>query len=107
MSPAKRQKQTIPESFPPTPEQLESLEAIQRRVVWLASRMIDHANHVRPNPEGTKIGGHQASSTSIASILTALYFHYLRPGDRVAVKPQSSPPSTPSSTCSGGCPASS
>ena len=68
-----------------------SLEAIQRRVVWLASRMIDHANHVRLNPEGTKIGGHQASSTSITSILTALYFHWLKPGDRVAVKPQSSP----------------
>ena len=91
MSPARRQKQTLPESFPPDPEQIASLETIQRRVVWLASRMIDHANHVRPNPEGTKIGGHQASSTSITSILTALYFHWLKPGDRVAVKPQSSP----------------
>ena len=59
MSQAKRQKQTIPETLPPTPEQLEFLEAIQRRVVWLASRMIDYANHVRPNPEGTKIGGHR------------------------------------------------
>jgi len=91
MSQARRQKQTVPQTLSPLPEQIASLEAIQRRVVWLASRMIDHANHVRPNPEGTKIGGHQASSTSIASILTALYFHFLRPGDRVAVKPQSSP----------------
>lgn len=92
MSPGTKQKRIVQETFlPPTPEQIVSLEAIQRRVVWLASRMIHHANHERPNPEGTKIGGHQASSTSIASILTALYFHYLRPGDRVAVKPQSSP----------------
>jgi len=91
MSPGTKQKRTVQKTFPPAPEQIVSLEAIQRRVVWLASRMIDHANHVRPNPEGMKIGGHQASSTSIASILTALYFHTLRPGDRVAVKPQSSP----------------
>ena len=92
MSPGTKQKRIVQETFlPPTPEQIVSLEAIQRRVVWLASRMIHHANHERPNPEGSKIGGHQASSTSIASILTALYFHYLRPGDRVAVKPQSSP----------------
>ncbi|MBP8697220.1 MAG: hypothetical protein KBH73_12265 [Syntrophobacterales bacterium] len=81
-----------PRATPPLPpERVQALDAVQRRIVWLASRMIDYANHVRPNPEGTKIGGHQASSTSIVSILTALYFHWLRPGDRVAVKPQSSP----------------
>jgi pyruvate dehydrogenase E1 component len=91
LSPATKQKRPVQESQPLTPGRIEALDIIQRRVVWLASRMIHHANHERPNPEGTKVGGHQASSTSIASILTALYFHYLRPGDRVAVKPQSSP----------------
>ncbi len=68
-----------------------TLEAIQRRVLWLATLMIHHANHVRPNPDGTKVGGHQASSASMVTILTALYFHTLRAGDRVAVKPHASP----------------
>ncbi len=74
-----------------TPERLEALDTIQRRVVWIATRMVHHANYERPNPDGAKVGGHQASSTSVASILTALYFHYLTPGDRVSIKPQSSP----------------
>lgn len=72
-------------------ELLATLDTIQRRVLWLAIQMIHHANNVRPNPDGTKVGGHQASSASMTSILTALYFHFLRPGDRVAVKPHASP----------------
>lgn len=68
-----------------------TLESIQRRVLWLATLMIHHANHVRPNPDGTKVGGHQASSASMVTILTALYFHMLHSGDRVAVKPHASP----------------
>jgi pyruvate dehydrogenase E1 component len=67
------------------------LEAVQRRVLWLSTNMIHHANHLRPNPDGSKIGGHQASSASVVSILTALYFAHLRPGDRVLVKPHASP----------------
>jgi Pyruvate dehydrogenase complex, dehydrogenase (E1) component len=74
-----------------TPERLAVLDAIQRRILWLATLMVHHANHVRPNPDGTKIGGHQASSTSLVTILTALYFHFLRPGDRVSIKPHASP----------------
>src|SRR6202035_2018529 len=70
---------------------LTALERIQRRVLWLATRMIHEANHVRPNLDGTKVGGHQASSASVVSILTALYFGWLREGDRVAVKPHASP----------------
>jgi pyruvate dehydrogenase E1 component len=70
---------------------LGALESIQRRVLWLSSAMIHHANHVRPNVDGLKIGGHQASSASVVSILTALYFGYLRAGDRVAIKPHASP----------------
>jgi len=78
---------------PPRPAEpdLATLESIQRRVLWLATNMIHHANHVRPNPDGSKIGGHQASSASVVSILTALYFAHLRPGDRVLVKPHASP----------------
>ncbi len=74
-----------------TPERLAALNTIQQRVLWLATLMIHHANHGRPNPDGIKIGGHQASSASMASILTALYFHFLKPGDRVAIKPHASP----------------
>ncbi len=72
-------------------DELAVLESIQRRVLWLATNMVHHANHVRPNPDGSKIGGHQASSASIVSILTALYFSELRSGDRVSVKPHGSP----------------
>lgn len=76
---------------PVTPERLAVLESIQRRILWLATLMVHHANHVRPNLDGTKVGGHQASSTSLVTILTALYFHFLRPGDRVSIKPHASP----------------
>src|SRR5215210_1382112 len=72
-------------------DELAALESIQRRVLWLATNMIHHANHVRPNLDGSKIGGHQASSSSVISILTALYFHELQAGDRMAVKPHASP----------------
>ena len=72
-------------------DELAALESIQRRVLWLATNMIHHANSVRPNLDGSKIGGHQASSSSVISILTALYFSELQPGDRVAVKPHASP----------------
>ncbi|MFG1301910.1 transketolase [Xanthobacter sp. V3C-3] len=53
--------------------------------------MIHNANHVRPSTDGLKVGGHQASCASLAAIMTALYFHVLRPQDRVAVKPHASP----------------
>ena len=72
-------------------DELAVLEAIQRRVLWLTTNIVDHANHVRPNPDGTKVGGHQASSASVVTLLTALYFHYLRAGDRVSIKPHASP----------------
>ncbi|MBV9577542.1 MAG: pyruvate dehydrogenase [Chloroflexi bacterium] len=54
--------------------------------------MIHEANHVRPSTDTTKVGGHQASSASLVTILTALYFGgWLRAGDRVSVKPHASP----------------
>ena len=60
-------------------------------MLWLASWTIHHANHVRESADGLKVGGHQASSASLATIMTALYFKVLRPQDRVAVKPHASP----------------
>jgi pyruvate dehydrogenase E1 component len=46
--------------------QLDALATIERRVLWLATSIIHHANRVRPNLSGIKVGGHQASSASIA-----------------------------------------
>jgi pyruvate dehydrogenase E1 component len=70
---------------------LEMLSALSRKVLWLSSWTIHHANHIRPNTDGLKVGGHQASSASLATIMSALYFSVLRPEDRVAVKPHASP----------------
>jgi pyruvate dehydrogenase E1 component len=71
--------------------ELEILRELERKVLWLASWTIHNANHLRANVDGLKVGGHQASSASLASIMTALYFSVLRPQDRVAVKPHASP----------------
>ncbi len=67
------------------------LKTIGQRLLWLSHWMIHHANHVRTKVDGIKVGGHQASSASMVSIMTALYFSALRPEDRVAVKPHASP----------------
>ncbi|WP_372395457.1 transketolase [Azospirillum sp. HJ39] len=75
----------------PSSADLACLAELERKVLWLASWTIHNANHVRPNLDGLKIGGHQASSASLATIMTALYFSALRPEDRVAVKPHASP----------------
>src|SRR6266478_4975365 len=66
------------------------LERIQRKVLWLATWMVHWAN-TRPNADGTKVGGHQASSASVVSLLTALYFKALRSDDLVAVKAHAAP----------------
>jgi pyruvate dehydrogenase E1 component len=73
------------------PQDLSILSELERKVLWLATWTIHYANHVRENTDGLKVGGHQASSASLATIMTALYFHTLRPQDRVAVKPHASP----------------
>ncbi|MGA2894715.1 MAG: transketolase [Xanthobacteraceae bacterium] len=70
---------------------LAILTELERKVLWLATWTIHYANHVRDNTDGVKVGGHQASSASLATIMTALYFHTLRPADRVAVKPHAAP----------------
>ncbi|MBV8450613.1 MAG: transketolase, partial [Hyphomicrobiales bacterium] len=72
-------------------QRLPFLAELERKVLWLSTFMIHNANHLRASEDGLKIGGHQASSASLSTILTALYFAVLRPEDRVAVKPHASP----------------
>ena len=72
-------------------DRFELLDRIQKKVLWLGTYMVHHANSLRPNADGLKVGGHQASSSSIVSLLTALYFDALRPDDLVAVKAHASP----------------
>ena len=72
-------------------EYLQTLNHIQERVLWLSMRIVHEANSVRPQRDSVKVGGHQASSASMVTIMTALYFHLLKHGDRVSVKPHASP----------------
>jgi pyruvate dehydrogenase E1 component len=73
-------------------DRIETLRAAEKQVLWTAMWTIHNANLLRPRDDGdVKVGGHQASSASMASIMTALYFHVLRPQDRVAVKPHAAP----------------
>lgn len=70
---------------------LDLIADLDRKVQWLSAWTIHNANHLRESRDGLKVGGHQASSASMASIMSALYFSVLRPDDRVAVKPHASP----------------
>src|SRR6266540_3697461 len=70
---------------------LRLLRELERKVLWLSAWTVHHANHLRANRDGLKVGGHQASCASLATVMTALYFSVLRPEDRVAVKPHASP----------------
>ncbi|HEY7492512.1 MAG TPA: 1-deoxy-D-xylulose-5-phosphate synthase N-terminal domain-containing protein [Candidatus Tectomicrobia bacterium] len=73
------------------PDTITILETIAQRVLWLSTYMIHYANRLRVNPDGMKVGGHQASCASVVSVMSALYFAVLRPQDHVAVKPHASP----------------
>jgi len=73
------------------PDRIACLKSLERRALWLATWMIHNANHLRPNRDGLKVGGHQASCASAVTLLTALYGHAVRPEDRVAVKPHAGP----------------
>jgi pyruvate dehydrogenase E1 component len=77
--------------MPIEPQRLQTLTALAQKVRWLSSWTIHNANHIRPNADGLKVGGHQASSASLVTIMSALYFSVLKPEDRVAVKPHASP----------------
>jgi len=70
---------------------IAALSALERKILWLAVWTIHNANHIRPSEDGLKVGGHQASCASSATIMTALYLSALRPQDRVAVKPHAGP----------------
>ena len=69
----------------------DTLSLIDERLRWLSSWTIHNANHLRDSRDGLKVGGHQASCASMSTIMAALYFHALRPQDRVAVKPHAGP----------------
>lgn len=71
--------------------QSQALEEIESHVLWLATSIVHHANRVRPNESGIKVGGHQASSASMVTLMTALWFEHLAESDRVSVKPHASP----------------
>jgi pyruvate dehydrogenase E1 component len=83
---------TVPHAFESsTVDGTDALDEIAQRVLWLSTAIIHHANRVRPNASGMKVGGHQASCASMVSIMTSLYFEQLRSGDLVSVKPHASP----------------
>lgn len=67
------------------------LSQVEQRVLWLATSIVHAANTGRTNTSGVKVGGHQASSASMVTIMTALWFEHLTPADRVSVKPHASP----------------
>tara|TARA_R110002072_G_scaffold36795_3_gene107969 strand:+ start:3110 stop:5482 length:2373 start_codon:yes stop_codon:yes gene_type:complete len=74
------------------PSQLDHLKTLEQRLLWLSAWTVHNANHLRDKrDDDVKVGGHQASCASMVSIMTALYFHTLRPEDRVAVKPHAAP----------------
>ena len=92
--------QADPTGHGPGSIDLDTLDEIQRRVLWLAVRMVDHANRERPLPPApqgreaefaVKVGGHMASSASMVSIMTSLWFAHIGGNDKVAVKPHASP----------------
>lgn len=72
-------------------ETINVLETLEARLRWLSSWTVHNANHIRPKRDGLKVGGHQASCSSMTAIMAALYFHALRPQDKVAVKPHAGP----------------
>src|SRR5437588_9264820 len=72
-------------------DKLALLMALEKKALWVSPWMIYQANHLRPSRDGLKVGGHQASSASVATLMTGLYLDVMRPQDRVAVKPHASP----------------
>ena len=81
----------LPERLPEREDMLNALKALDTRLLWLSAWMIHNANNIRPKRDGLKVGGHQASCASMTAIMSALYFHALRPQDKVAVKPHAGP----------------
>ncbi|MEA2874786.1 MAG: pyruvate dehydrogenase component, partial [Hyphomicrobiales bacterium] len=63
---------TLPATLPGSISE-DVLRRIEKRVLWLAVRMVDHANRERPSLDSVKVGGHQASSASLVTVMTALW----------------------------------
>jgi pyruvate dehydrogenase E1 component len=80
-----------PARKPITPDELRLLEAIERKAHWLSTYLVHYANKVRPNPDAIKVGGHQASTASVVSLLTVLMCRVMTARDRLALKPHSAP----------------
>jgi pyruvate dehydrogenase E1 component len=72
-------------------DRIRNLELLDERLRWLSSWTVHNANHIREKTDGMKVGGHQASCASMSSIMSVLYFHALRPQDKVAAKPHAGP----------------
>ena len=72
-------------------EKIAAIETLDTRLRWLSSWIVHNANHLRHKRDGMKVGGHQASCASMTAIMAALYFHALRPQDKVSVKPHAGP----------------
>ena len=72
-------------------EKIATIEALDTRLRWLSAWIVHNANHIRKKRDGLKVGGHQASCASMTAIMAALYFHALRPQDKVSVKPHAGP----------------
>ena len=73
-------------------DELAILGELENKVLWLASWTIHHANHVRENIDGLKVGGHQASSASLASIMIIVEYgnlHRPRLSSRIIAAPLS------------------
>ena len=72
---------------------LDTMREVERRVLWLATRIVDAANRRgdASSKDSIKVGGHQASCASMVSIMTALWFGHIGGADKVAVKPHASP----------------
>lgn len=64
-------------------ETVEALELLDARLRWLSAWTVHNANHIREKRDGLKVGGHQASCASMTAIMATLYFHALRPQDKV------------------------
>ena len=61
-------------------ERIRTLETIEQRLLWLSTLIIHHANNVRPNPP--RPDRRASFRASVVSIMTALYFHFLKRGPR-------------------------
>ncbi len=80
-----------PSLLPAEDRRVHILKQLERKLLWLSAWMIHNANHIRPNRDGLKVGGHQASCASCISIIAALYLEIARPQDRIAIKPHAGP----------------